>query len=118
MQHLRIHHLFNNPKKYNICVTIQKYRLSKFRTQKNTPLISVCKHAKFTPGVEGTLSSKFAGLFDLNMSSTTKKYLGPPISKSLGGVFRSFFVSPSCLVFVLFFRTVCNSVRRRHLYEL
>ena len=53
MKHLKIQHLSNNPKKYSSCHEYpKKYRFSKFKTLKNTPLIAVCKYAKSTLGKE------------------------------------------------------------------
>ena len=50
MKHFKIHLLFNNPKKYRSCDQYpKKYRFSKFKTPKYTPLILVCKYAKSIP---------------------------------------------------------------------
>ena len=50
MKHFKIQLLFNNLKEYSSCDQYpKKFRFSKFKTQKNTPLIPVCKYAKSTP---------------------------------------------------------------------
>ena len=50
MKHFKIQLIFNDPKNTAaVSSTQQKYRFLKFKTQKNTPLIPVCKYAKSTP---------------------------------------------------------------------
>ena len=58
MKPLKIQHLFNNPKntafiqrpKNSVAVTsTQKIQIFEIQNSKNTPLMPVCKYAKYTP---------------------------------------------------------------------
>ena len=50
IKHLKMQHLFDNPKKYsNFDQHTKIYKFSKFKTQNNTPLIPVYICAKSTP---------------------------------------------------------------------
>ena len=72
MKQLRIQHLFN--KKYSSCDHCpKKYKFSKFKTQKNTLLIPVCKYAKSTPWVVNSVV--FILLSGFIMSSTIMFFL-------------------------------------------